>query len=119
MTRPALLGAKLLTAWLYALTLTVFMEVFALTLQDLRTAIEAGDARLLRAYAHTLKGSSRTIGAVALGELGEQTLAESREQYMRHALSTWEQGAGPDSVREPARAILALEVLCLLFGDGG
>ena len=49
--------------------LGIFMESARETLQDLRTAIEAGDARLLRAYAHTLKGSSRTIGAVALGEL--------------------------------------------------
>ena len=49
--------------------LGIFLESARETLEDLRTAIEAGDARLLRAHAHALKGGSRTIGAVALGEL--------------------------------------------------
>ncbi len=50
-------------------------------------------------------------------ELGDQALAESREQYLRHALSIWEECADVDGIRDPARANQALDVLCLLFGD--
>ena len=50
-------------------------------------------------------------------ELGEELLAESREQYLRYALSIWDECAHADGVRQPARAIRALDVLCLLFGD--
>jgi CheY-like chemotaxis protein len=49
--------------------LGIFLESTRETLGDLHSAIEAGDTRLLRAHAHALKGSSRTIGAIALGEL--------------------------------------------------
>ena len=49
--------------------LGIFLESARETLEDIRTALEAGDARLLRAHAHALKGSSRTIGAIALGEM--------------------------------------------------
>lgn len=52
-----------------------------------------------------------------LGELGDAVLAESREQYLRYALSIWEDCADADGVRNPARAIQALDVLCLLFGE--
>ncbi len=50
-------------------------------------------------------------------ELGEDLLIESREQYLRYALSVWEECVDSNSVRDPARAIQALDVLCLLFGD--
>jgi hypothetical protein len=49
-------------------------------------------------------------------ELGEEMLAESREQYLRYALSIWDECANVGDVRDPARAIQALDVLCLLFG---
>jgi CheY-like chemotaxis protein len=52
--------------------LGIFLESARETLGDLRTALEAGDARLLRANAHALKGSCQTIGAVALGELARE-----------------------------------------------
>ncbi|MEN6458008.1 MAG: hypothetical protein ABFC63_03695 [Thermoguttaceae bacterium] len=50
-------------------------------------------------------------------ELGEASLAESREQYLRYALSVWDQCAQGDGLRHPNQAIQALDVLCLLFGD--
>ncbi len=49
--------------------LTLFVESARETLAELRAALEAGDARLLSASAHALKGSSRTVGAVELGEV--------------------------------------------------
>jgi signal transduction histidine kinase/DNA-binding response OmpR family regulator len=52
--------------------LGIFLESARETLQEMHTALEAGDARLLRAHAHALKGSSRTMGAVALGELAHE-----------------------------------------------
>jgi hypothetical protein len=52
-----------------------------------------------------------------MGELGDEVLAESRVQYLRYALSIWEECAETDGIRNPTRAIQALDVLCLLFGD--
>lgn len=50
-------------------------------------------------------------------ELGDELLAESREQYLRHALSIWEGCVENDGVRHPERAVQALDVLCVLFDE--
>ena len=50
-------------------------------------------------------------------ELDPGLLAESREQYLRYALSVWGACAGRDGVRDPARAVQSLDVLCMLFGE--
>jgi hypothetical protein len=50
-------------------------------------------------------------------ELGEELLAESRAQYLRYALSIWEECHGPEGVRQPDRAVQSLDVLCLLFDE--
>jgi two-component system, sensor histidine kinase and response regulator len=52
--------------------LGIFLESARETLEDLRTSLEAGNARALRAHAHALKGSCQTIGAVALGEMARE-----------------------------------------------
>ena len=51
------------------------------------------------------------------GALGDDMRADSREQYLRHALSLWENGIDSDGVRDPASAMQALDVLCVLFDD--
>ncbi len=51
------------------------------------------------------------------GALDDSLLIESREQYLRYALSLWEGSAGPDGVCRPERAVPSLDVLCLLLGD--
>jgi hypothetical protein len=48
-------------------------------------------------------------------ELDERALSESREQYLRYALSIWEDYVDKDGHRDPVRAVNALDVLCLLF----
>jgi hypothetical protein len=50
-------------------------------------------------------------------EFGGPLLAESREQYLRYALTSWERLAQRDGVRSPSLAMQSLEVLCVLF-DG-
>jgi hypothetical protein len=50
--------------------------------------------------------------------LGAEQLAASREQYLRYALSIWDQCLGAEGLRQAARAVQAVDVLCLLFGDG-
>ncbi len=50
-------------------------------------------------------------------ELGTELLAKSREQYLRHALSIWEDSVDPAGLREPSRAMQALDVLCVLFDE--
>ncbi len=50
-------------------------------------------------------------------ELGEALLAESREQYIRYALSIWKEPASIRGNHDPARAVNALEVLCVLFDE--
>ncbi|MBN2475728.1 MAG: hypothetical protein JXB62_14040 [Pirellulales bacterium] len=52
-----------------------------------------------------------------LAELGEQLVAESREQYLRYALLIWEESVDHGSIRDPARAVQALDVLCVLFDE--
>ena len=48
-------------------------------------------------------------------DLGDQLLAESQEQYLRYALSTWVESIAPEAIRDPGRAVQSLEVLCVLF----
>ena len=50
-------------------------------------------------------------------ELGDALLAESREQYIRYALSIWQEPANIEGDHDPARAVNALEVLCVLFDE--
>ena len=69
------------------------------------------------ADARTRWNSSGRSGPRLVAELGEPLLDESREQYLRYALSIWEECTDADGVRHPVRAIQALDVLCLLFGD--
>ncbi len=52
-----------------------------------------------------------------LGQLSDELVAESREQYLRYALTIWRQCVESDGVRQSDRAIRAIDVLCLLFGD--
>ena len=48
-------------------------------------------------------------------ELGDALLDESLEQYLRYAMSIWDECSDADGARDPARAIQALDVLSLLF----
>ena len=52
-----------------------------------------------------------------LGELDDELVADSREQYLRYALSIWKECAEPTGVRNPSRAVQALDVLCVLFDE--
>ncbi len=57
----------------------------------------------------------QTLWPEVLGELGDELVAESREQYLCYALSIWQQQSDPPGTRDPVRAVQALEVLCVLF----
>jgi len=59
----------------------------------------------------------QTLWPKLLSELGEDLVAESRAQYLRYALSVWEDTAQRCGVREPARAVTALDVLSVLFDE--
>jgi GTPase-associated protein 1, N-terminal domain type 2 len=48
-------------------------------------------------------------------EVGEGLVEESREQYVRHALKVWRECVEGDQLNNPALAITALEVVCVLF----
>ena len=58
-----------------------------------------------------------TLWPEILDELGEEFIAESREQYLRHALRMWEECIRANEGRDPAGAIRALDVLCVLFDE--
>ena len=51
-----------------------------------------------------------------MDEVGPEKLEESREQYLRYALSIWEVCL-EDGLREPERAISSLQVLSIIFGE--
>jgi hypothetical protein len=50
-------------------------------------------------------------------ELGDDLLAESREQYLRYAVSIWERCIAEDVIRDPVRAVQVLDVLCVLLDE--
>ena len=58
-----------------------------------------------------------TLWPKVLEELGEPAVAESREQYLRYALAIWDNCTQSGCVRNASRAVQALDVLCVLFGD--
>jgi hypothetical protein len=58
-----------------------------------------------------------TLWPAVRHELGDDLIAESREQYLRYALSVWEDCVGDGVVRDPTRAVQALNVLCVLFDE--
>ena len=57
----------------------------------------------------------KTLWPKTLAELGSEMVEASREQYTRHALKVWRDCVAGENIRDPAPAILALEVVCLLF----
>ncbi|MGA2035656.1 MAG: hypothetical protein ABSG68_25690 [Thermoguttaceae bacterium] len=62
----------------------------------------------------------RTLWPAVLGQMGEvgpELVAESCEQYLHYALRIWEDCLDGRGLRDPARAISALEVLCVLFDE--
>ena len=59
----------------------------------------------------------KLLWPATLAGLGETLVADSREQYLRYALSIWEQCVDAQGLRDPLRALRALEVLCVLFDE--
>ena len=59
----------------------------------------------------------QTLWPALSEELDYQMLAESREQYLRFALTIWEGCVDDNNVRNPTKAVQALDVLCLLFEE--
>jgi len=50
-----------------------------------------------------------------LAEMDEQLLAEARQQYLRYTLSIWESDVDATGLRNPTRAVQALDVLRILL----
>jgi hypothetical protein len=59
----------------------------------------------------------QTLWPAILSQLGEELVAESRAQYLRYALSIWDETADLSAVRDPGRAVTALDVLSVLFDE--
>jgi hypothetical protein len=59
----------------------------------------------------------QTVWPTLKTDLDFQMLAESREQYLRFALTIWEGCVDDNNIRNPAKAVQALDVLCLLFEE--
>ncbi|MBX9788470.1 MAG: hypothetical protein K2Y37_06105 [Pirellulales bacterium] len=59
----------------------------------------------------------RRLWPETLGRLGERQLAESRDHYLRRALSVWRQATTEREIRDPLQALTAIEVICLLYGE--
>jgi len=52
-----------------------------------------------------------------LAQLGPELIEESRAQYLRHVLSVWRQYLDGDAIRDPGRAVSALDVMAILLGE--
>jgi CheY-like chemotaxis protein len=64
--------------------------------QDIRIALEANDLERVKKLAHTLKGSSRTMGAAEVGQLAEELerLAETADARLATSLEELEVALG-------------------------
>ena len=56
----------------------------------------------------------RTSWPAVLAKLGPDLIEESRENYVRHALRVWKECVDGEQIRQPALAISAMEVVCIL-----
>jgi hypothetical protein len=67
-----------------------------------------------------IDGSATALAALVefwpeiLTRLGEEGIADAREQYLRYALAVWQQ-TDARGVHDPLATLAALDVLCLLF----
>jgi hypothetical protein len=59
----------------------------------------------------------KKLWPATLAALGEQMVADSREQYLRYAISIWQNSIDSHGIHDPARAVAALDVLCVLFDE--
>ncbi len=59
----------------------------------------------------------RKLWPEVLAKLGPDLIEESREQYVRHALRVWRDCLEGDQIRNPALAVAAMDVVCLLFNE--
>ena len=56
------------------------------------------------------------VWALVLDELGPELVEKSREQYLRYALQVWNQCLTGE-LSDPERAVAAVDVMCMLFGE--
>lgn len=61
----------------------------------------------------------RQLWPQAQNQVGPELLEESRAQYLRHALHVWQSCVEQSDVRNPALAVAAMDVICLLFDHPG
>jgi hypothetical protein len=59
----------------------------------------------------------RALWPMVLAQVGAELIAESRAEYLRHAMHVWRGCTDGDEVRNPRLAINAMEVVCLLLGE--
>ncbi|HWA97228.1 MAG TPA: hypothetical protein VG713_01995 [Pirellulales bacterium] len=59
----------------------------------------------------------RALWPALIAEVGAELIAESRAQYLRHAMHVWRGCTEGDEVRNPRLAINAMEVIGLLLGE--
>lgn len=57
----------------------------------------------------------QVVWAETLRRLGPDVVAESREQYVRHALSVWRDSGERNELFDPAAAVALLDVICLII----
>lgn len=77
-------------------------------IDDLVFAAISGDAHAL--------GELEVLWPTVAADLDEQLVEQSREQYLRCALSIWGESVASDGKR-PERAVSAIDVLCVLFEE--
>jgi hypothetical protein len=75
-------------------------------MDDLVFSAIGGDLRAL--------GELEVLWPLAALELGEEAIEQTREQYLRCALSIWTQD-GDGKLQRSERAVSAIDVLCVLF----
>ena len=75
-------------------------------IDDMRSALAAADATVLRAAAHTLRGSTAQVGAMGLSALGAELEAAARDERLGGVRELLDRAAS-----EHARAVAIVRAL--------
>ncbi|MBX3413127.1 MAG: hypothetical protein KF708_10600 [Pirellulales bacterium] len=92
-------------------------EVLGAAHPDIQHELETLDDTVFEAIAGNPAAlmALRQLWPALLQKLGAHGVGESREQYLRHALNVWRQCIDGEEIRDPRRAIRALDVLGILY----
>ena len=85
-------------------------------MQELLESMDKAVRRTIRGDVDSLL-QCQTLWPQICQEIDPDLLEESREQYLRYAINTWQEVNESVSTRDASLALSAMEAISLLFGE--